>query len=165
MRGSVPRQVDKKSSFPKEERGVWGSQRGDRCLEFSRRRKDKDFSTFLSLSHIKCFFFFKPGAVDYTTKQFSLNSVQFSSVTQPCPALCDPMDCSIAGFSVHHQFLELAQTHVCQVGDAFQPSHPLLSPSPSAFNLSQHQGLFKSVSSLHQVSKVLVLRLQHQSFQ
>ena len=80
MRGSIPRQVDKKSSFPKEERGVWGSQRRDRCLEFSRRRKDKKFSTFLSLSHIKCFFFFKPGAVDYTTKQFSLNSVQFSSV-------------------------------------------------------------------------------------
>ena len=63
------------------------------------------------------------------------------------------MDCSTPGFPVHHQFLELAQTHVHQVGDAIQPSHPLLSPSPPAFNLFQHQGLFHRVSSLHQVAK------------
>ena len=69
-------------------------------------------------------------------------SVQFTSVTQSCPALCDPMDCSMAGFPVHHQLLELAQTHVHQVGDVIQPSQPLLSPS-LAFSLSQHQGLFK----------------------
>ena len=86
------------------------------------------------------------------------------SVTQLCPTLCDPMDCSTSGFPVN-QLLELAQTHVHQVGDAIQPSQPLLPPSPPAFNLSQHQGLFQRVSSLHQVAKVLELQLQHQSFQ
>ena len=69
--------------------------------------------------------------------------VQFSSVAQLCPTLCDPMDCSTAGFPVHYQLLEFAQTHVHRVGDAIQPSHPLSSPSP-ALNLSQHQGLFTS---------------------
>ena len=73
------------------------------------------------------------------------------------------MDCSTSGFPVHHQLLELTQTHVHQVGDAIQPSHPLLSPSPPAFSLAQHQGLFQWVSSLHQVAKVLELQLQHQS--
>ena len=68
---------------------------------------------------------------------------QFSSVTQLCPTLCDPMDCSMPGFPVHHQFLELAQTHVHWVGDEIQPSHPLSSPSPPVFNLPQDQGLFK----------------------
>ena len=93
------------------------------------------------------------------------SSVQFRSVAQSCPTLCDPMDCSRPGFPVHHQLLELAQTHVHWVGDAIQPSHPLSSPFPPAFNLSQHQGLFQWVSSLHQVAKVLELQLQHQSFQ
>ena len=64
-----------------------------------------------------------------------------------------------------HQFLKLAETHVYRVGDAIQPSHPLSSPSPPAFSLSQHQGLFRWVSSSHQVAKVLELQLQHQSFQ
>ena len=63
------------------------------------------------------------------------------------------MDCNTTGFPVHHLLLELAQTHVHQVGDAIQPSHPLLSPSPPAFNLSQHQGLFQWVGSSHQVNK------------
>ena len=67
-----------------------------------------------------------------------ISSVQSLSRVQ----LCDPMDCSMPGFPVHHQLLELAQIHVHQVGDAIQPSHPLSSPSPPAFNLSQHQGLF-----------------------
>ena len=89
--------------------------------------------------------------------------IQFSSVTQSCQTLCDPMDCSTLGLPVHHQLLELTQTHVHQVGDAIQPSHPLLSPSPPTFNLSQHQGLYQWVGSLHQVAKVL--ELQHQSFQ
>ena len=66
---------------------------------------------------------------------------------------------------VHHQLPELAQTHVHWVGDAIQPSHPLASPSPLAFNLSQHQGLFQRVTSSHQVAKVFKLQLQHQSFQ
>ena len=69
--------------------------------------------------------------------------LQFSSVAQSCPTLCDPMDCSTPAFPVLHQLLELAQTHVHRVSDAIQPSHLLSSPSPPAFKLSQHQGLFK----------------------
>ena len=88
-----------------------------------------------------------------------------SSVGQSCPILCDPMNCSTPGLPVHHKLLELAQTHVHQVSDAIQPSHPLLSSSPPAFDLSQHQGLFQWISSSHQVAKVLELKLQHQSFQ
>ena len=95
----------------------------------------------------------------------SSNDVQFSSVTQSCPTLSDPMDCSKPGLPVHHQLLELAQTRVHQVGDAIQPSHSWSSPSPPAFNLSQHQGHFQWVSSLHQVAKVLEFQLQYQSFQ
>ena len=68
--------------------------------------------------------------------------LQFCSVAQSCPTLCDPMNCSMLGFPVHHQLLELTQTHIHRVSDAIQPSHPLLSPSP-AFSLFQHQGLFK----------------------
>ena len=68
---------------------------------------------------------------------------QFSSVAQLCPTACDPMDCSMPGFPVHHQLLELGHTHVHRVGDAIQPSHPLSSPSPPAFSLTQHQGLFQ----------------------
>ena len=98
-------------------------------------------------------------------KNHSILVVQFSSVAQSCPTLCNPMDCSTPGFLVHHWLLELAQTHDHRVADAIQPSHPLLSPSPPAFNLSQHQGLFKWVSSSHQVAKVLEFQLQHQSFQ
>ena len=70
-------------------------------------------------------------------------SVQFSSVSQLCPTLWDPMDCNMSGLPVHHQLLEFTQTHVHWVGDAIQPSHPLSYPSPPAFNLSQHQCLFK----------------------
>ena len=84
-----------------------------------------------------------------------VDSVQFSSVAQSCPTLWDPMDCSTPGFPVSHQLLELTQTHVHQVGDAFQSPHPLSSPSLPTFNLSQHQGLFQGVSSFHQVAKVL----------
>ena len=64
---------------------------------------------------------------------------QLNSVVQ----LCDPMDCSTPGLPVHYQLLELTQTHVHQVSEAIQPSHPLWSPSPPTFNLSQHQGLFQ----------------------
>ena len=90
---------------------------------------------------------------------------RFSSVTQSCPTLCDPMDCSTLGFPFHHQLLEFTQIHVHCVGDPIQPSHPLSFPSPPALNLSQHQGLFQWVSSSHQVAKVLAFQLQHQSFQ
>ena len=87
------------------------------------------------------------------------------SVAQSCPALCDPIDCNMPGPPVHHQNPELTQTHVYRIGDAIQPSHPLSSPFPPTFDLSQNQGLFQWVSSLHQVVKVLEFQLQHQSFQ
>ena len=91
-------------------------------------------------------------------------TIQFSSLAQSCPTLCNLMECCTTGFPVHHQLPELTQTHVHQVSDAIQLSHPLSSPYP-AFNLFQHQGLFKWVSSSHQVAKVLEFQLQHQSFQ
>ena len=94
-----------------------------------------------------------------------INSVQFISVTQPWPTLCDPMDCSTPGLPVHHQLLESTQTYACWVSVAIQPSHPPPSPSPPSLNLSQHQSLFKWVNSSHQVAKVLEFQLQHQSFQ
>ena len=75
----------------------------------------------------------------------------FRSVAQWCPTICDPMDCSTPGFPDHHQLLKLTQSHVHWVSDDIQPSHPLSSPSPPTFNLSQHQGLFKWVSFSHQV--------------
>ena len=87
------------------------------------------------------------------------------SVTVLCLTLCDPMDCSAPGFPVLHYLPEIAQTHIHWVGDVIQPSHPLSSPSPPALNLSQHQGHFQWVNSLHQVAKVLEFQLQHQSFQ
>ena len=77
---------------------------------------------------------------------------QFSSVAQWYLTLWDPMNCSTPGLPVHHQLSESTQTHAHCVGDAIQPSHPLSSPSPPALNLSQHQGLFKWVSSSHQVA-------------
>ena len=95
----------------------------------------------------------------------TINIVQFSSVTQSCPTLCDPMICTMPGLPVHHKLPEFNQTHVHWVGDAIQPSHPRSFPSPPAFNLSQHQSLFKWVRSLHQMAKLLEFHLQHQSFQ
>ena len=90
---------------------------------------------------------------------------QFRWVPQSCPILCNPVDCSKPGLPVHHQHPEFTQTPVHWVNDAIQLSHPLLSPSPATFNLSQHQGLYKWVNSSHQVAKVLEFQLQHQSFQ
>ena len=93
------------------------------------------------------------------------NSVQFSSVAPSYPTLCDPVNHSTPGLPIHHQLPESTQTHVYRVSDAILPSHLLSSSSPPTLNLSQHQGLFKWVSSLHQVAKVLEFQLQHQSFQ
>ena len=76
-------------------------------------------------------------------------SIQFSSVAQLWPTLCDPKNRNTPGLPVHHQLVEFTQTHVHRLGDAIQASHPLLSPSPPAFNLSQHLSLFEWVSSLH----------------
>ena len=79
---------------------------------------------------------------------YTLSSVQFSSVTQSCPTLCSPMDCSMPGFPVNHQLPEPTQSHVHCTSDAIQPSHPLLSPSPPTFNLS-HIRVFPNESVLH----------------
>ena len=89
----------------------------------------------------------------------SLASVQFSSVTQLCRTLFDPMNHSTPGLPVHHQLPKFTQTHVHRVSDAIQPSHPLSSPSPPAPNPSQNQSLFQWVSSLHEVAKVLEFQL------
>ena len=77
--------------------------------------------------------------------QYSLSTlfIQFNSVAQSCPNLCDPTNCTTQDLPVHHKLPELTQNHVHQVGDAIQPSHPLSPTSPPTFNLSQHQGLFK----------------------
>ena len=100
-----------------------------------------------------------------TKGTFYASSVQFSSVTQPRPTLCDPMNHNMPGLPVHHQLQEFTQTHVHWVGDAIQPSHPLSSPSLPAPNPSQHQGLFPWVNSSHEAAKVLEFQLQHQPFQ
>ena len=91
----------------------------------------------------------------------SLSAVifQFSSVSQSCPTLCNPMNHSTPGLPVHHQLPESTQTHVHRVSDAIQPSHPLSAPSPSAPNPSQHQSLFQWVNSSHEVAKVLEFQL------
>ena len=108
----------------------------------------------LDLSNLKCLQAFP-----------SPFSISISLVAQSCPILCNPLDCSTPGLPVHHQLSEFTSTHVHWVSDAIQPSHPLSSPSPPIFNLSQHQDLFKWVSSLRHVAKVLEFQLQHQSFQ
>ena len=92
-------------------------------------------------------------------------SVQFSSVPQSCPTLCDPMNHSTPGLPVHHQHPEFTQTHIHRVGDAIQPSHTMSSPSPSAHNPHQNQSLFQWVTSSHEMAKVLEFQLQHHSFQ
>ena len=91
--------------------------------------------------------------------------VQFSSVAQMCPTLCDPINRSTPGLPVHHELPKFTQTHVNRVSDAIQPSHPLSSPSPPAPNPSQHQSLFPWVNSSHKVAKVLEFQLYHHPFQ
>ena len=93
------------------------------------------------------------------------NSLSCCSLTRLCPTFCDPKDCSTPGSPVLHDLPEFVQTHVHWIGYSISPSHPLLPPSPFAFNLSRHQGLFQWIGSLYQVAKVLELQLQHQSFQ
>ena len=89
----------------------------------------------------------------------AFRSDQIRSVAQSCLTLCDPMNRSTPGLPVHHQLPEFTQTHVHWVGDAIQPSHPLSSPSPPTPNPSQHQSLFQSVNSSHEVAKVLEFQL------
>ena len=115
----------------------------------------------LRISHYLMFWLLLKSVSYYLVSQTSpffshlLSSVQFSSVSQSCPTLCDPMNRSMPGLPVHHQLPECTQTHVHWVRDAIQPSHPLSSPSPPAPNPSQHQSLFQWVSSSHEVAKVL----------
>ena len=94
-----------------------------------------------------------------------MHSVQFSSVAQLCPTLCNPMNHSTPGLPVHHKLPEFTQTHVYRVSDAIQPSHPLSSPSPPAPNPAQHQSLLQWVNSSHEVAKVLEFQLQHHFLQ
>ena len=104
----------------------------------------------------------------FSSRWFSNNCVtgkSFSSVTQTCLTLHDPMDCSMPGLPVPHQLPEFAQVLIHCFGDASQPSHPLRPPSPPALNVNQHQGLFQWVDCSHQMAKLLKLQLQHQSFQ
>ena len=96
---------------------------------------------------------------------WEVSSVQFSSVTQSCPTLFDPMNHSTPGLPVHHQLPEFTQTHAHQASDAIQPSHPLSSLSPPAPNPFQYQSLFQWVNSSHEVAKVLEFQVQHHSFQ
>ena len=138
----------------------------------SRKRTSKEgirhLALQLSLGPLEGLWYQWAFFVVVVTSQWQLYKIkqiyQFNSVTQLCLTLCDPMVCT-PGFPVLHHLPELAQTHVHWVGDAIQSSHPLFSPSPPAFNLSQHQGLFQWVSFSHQVAKVLEFQLQHHSFQ
>ena len=120
---------------------------------------------FISWNHLNYFLMwsdYSPLCIIKNTesKGNSIPSVQFSAAAQLCLTLCDPMDCGMPGFPIHHQLLELVQTHVHWVGDAIQPSHPLSSPSPPTFNLSQHQDLF-----LESVLCIMwEFQLYHQSF-
>ena len=124
------------------EESEWNIKVAPKALRFSKRGKKKIWSLEKHLFHMH--------------KETSLNTFlqhcsEFTSVTQLCLMLWNSMDYSMPGFSVHHQLLELTQTHIHRVGDAIQPSHPISPPSPPAFNLSQHQGLFQWVSSSYQM--------------
>ena len=121
----------------------------------------------LPILHMETSTLMPPEAPKTRLKTAALSPFNFicGSVAKSWPTLCNPMDCNTPGFPVHHQLPELIQTHVHQIGDAIQPSHPLSSPSPSAFNLFQHEGLFQQDGPSHEVAKVLEFQLQHQSFQ
>ena len=123
--------------------------------------------THNSMGHVKCIMSYKINTSKKQALWFYFShkmQVQFSSIAQLVSPLW-PMNHSTPGLPVHHQLPESTQTHGHWVSDAIQPSHPLSSPSPFAFSLSQHQGLFKWISSSHQVAKVLEFQLQNQSFQ
>ena len=131
------------------------------CMQCSRW----DESFFAGVNIFQSLSFTDPPPCPHQELSEQFSSVQFSSIAQSCPTLCNPMNCSMPDLPVHHQLPEFTQTHVHWVSDDIQPSYPLPSPSPPAFNLSQHQGLFQGVSSSHQVAKVLEFQLQHQPFQ
>ena len=103
--------------------------------------------------------------VPFKRNEMINTTLLISSVVQLCLTLCHRTDCSTPGFPIHYQLPKPTQIHVHCISDAIQPSHPLLSPTPPAFNLSLHQGLFQWVSSSHQVAKLFKFQLHHQSFQ
>ena len=145
---------------PEEENLIWGQWRGLISQSFCVIKFYSSIKEIMKTSDVDI----RKGQKECPLLVFSnYIPIQFSSFVQSCSTLCNPMNCSTPGFPVQRQLLELIQTHVHWVGDDIQPSHPLLSPSPPAFNLSHHQGLFQWVSSLHQMVKGL--ELQHQSFQ
>ena len=117
------------NSYPLQYSGLENSMG---CIVHGVAKRQTRLSSFHSLSTT---------SLPFSHTKYS--SVQFSSVAQSCLILCDPMNCSTPGLPVHHQFPEFTQTHVHQVSDAIQPSHPLSSPSPPALNPSQHQSLFQ----------------------
>ena len=125
----------------------------------------ESFVSFHWLSYAFYHFLGKSYIFSHVSIPVGWRNIQFSSVTESCSTLCDPMNHSTPGLPVHHQLPEFTQTHVHRVGDAIQPSHPLSSPSPPAPNPSQHQGLFQWVDSSHQMTKVLEFKLQHHSSQ
>ena len=130
-------------------------------LEFPKRGTISQFCwKYIFIIVLKLKNYMAEKILNWVIKDFwFLSSVQFSSVAQSCPTLCDPMNRSTPGLPVHHQLLEFTQIHVHWVSDAIQPSHPLSSPSPSASNPSQHQSLFQWVNSSHEVAKVLEFQL------
>ena len=126
------------------------------------RKRERLFHSLIFFDSLKC----NLNQVHCNWSNQRVNTFQFSSVQSLSHVqLCDPMNHSTPGLPVHHQLPEFTQTHVLQISDAFQPSHPRSSPSPTAPNPSQHQSLFQWVNSLHEVAKVLELQLQHHSFQ
>ena len=119
---------------------VHGVAKGQTQLSNFHFHSSSEDTTYSTLEANSILPFFIKFCSDYKSNAHVFKStLHFSSVAQSCPTLCDPMDCSMPGFPVHHQLSEPTQTHVHCVGDAVQPSHPLSSPSPPAFNLSQHQ--------------------------
>ena len=150
---------------------VWGipwreEPGGLQCMRSQKVRHDWATNSFTSVSIIHSsnimqglYLSWRWISLNFFPGKATTCSVQFSSVAQSCPTLCDPMNHSTPGLPVHHQLLEFTQTHVHWVSDAIQPSHPLSSPSPPAPNSSQHQSLFQWVSSSHEVTKVLEFQL------
>ena len=128
-------------------------------VEAKKSRVDRGNGNFcLSVKHIHI-------RVGWWRLGLAILSVQFSSVAQSCPTVCEHMNRSMPGLPVHHKLPEFTQTQVHRVSDAIQPSHPLASPSPPALNPSQHQSLFQWVSSSHEVAKILEFQLQRHSLQ
>ena len=131
---------------------LWRQKIGLMTLEGGRKRLEEDTRKVSGVAN-GLFVDFSAGYITAFTLWNIMSCtlcIQFSSVAQSCLTLCHPMDCSTPGLPAHHQLSELAQTHVHRVGNAIQSSYPLLSPSPPAFNLSQHQGIFQFFSSSDQ---------------